>query len=82
MKWMITCKEATNMISKKEEGKISLPGYLRLWFHLSICKMCSLFNKQNKLIIKQAGKLHQHIHDELSTQDKQAIINQLENSTS
>ncbi len=47
---MITCKEATLAIIKKEEGKISLTERIRLLIHLAICKFCKMFEKQNKLI--------------------------------
>ncbi len=48
----ITCKEAVDFISKKEEGKLAFSQRLQLRFHLFLCNLCRLFYKQNKTMIK------------------------------
>lgn len=42
----INCKQATYLISKQQESKISLIDRLKLVLHLRICACCKLFNKQ------------------------------------
>ena len=48
----ITCKEAVDFISKKEEGKLSFRQRLQLRYHLFVCSLCRLFYKQNKNMIR------------------------------
>lgn len=69
-KLMITCKEATDMLSQKEEGKISYENRLKLWYHLFLCKWCRAFKKQDSLIIK-------HLHS-LDTRDEQQVLSEEE----
>jgi hypothetical protein len=52
MKGDITCKQAVNYISKKEEGKLTPWKRMHLWKHLASCSLCRIFNTQNKLIAK------------------------------
>ena len=46
----ITCKQAVDYISKKEEGKLSAAQRFRLWKHLVICRFSRAFNRQNRLL--------------------------------
>ncbi|MFY8127860.1 MAG: hypothetical protein ACOVMM_05745 [Chitinophagaceae bacterium] len=48
----ITCKEASFLISKKQEVSISIIDRLKLLFHLFYCKVCARFLKQTNAIIK------------------------------
>lgn len=59
---MISCKEATYLISKKEEGKLTLAERLKLSVHLAICSICRAFEKQSKFIAHHAS----HIEDTLT----------------
>jgi flagellar biosynthesis/type III secretory pathway chaperone len=77
---MISCKEATNYISQKEEGKLTLRQRWQLLQHLAICTFCRLFNKQNKIFIKSVPHLHKHTNASLTTQQKESMIAALENS--
>lgn len=52
MKSGITCKQAVDYISKKEEGLLSPTMRFRLWKHLAICSLCRMFSTQNKTMIK------------------------------
>ena len=47
---MITCKEATLFITKKEEINLSVKDRIKLSIHLVICKFCNLFEQQSKFI--------------------------------
>lgn len=65
----ITCKKAVELISKKEEGKLSAWQRFQLWKHLAVCELCRRFLRQNKLF--------RHLSDEtvhqLSASDKKKI---------
>jgi hypothetical protein len=78
MKWMISCKEATNYISRNEEGRLSPKQRIQLWLHLGVCTFCKLFYKQNKIIIQQALQLHEKETAQLSNADKELIIARIE----
>lgn len=74
MKMMITCKQATDMVSKKEEGKLSFLNKIQLWFHLFICTVCKLFYRQNELIIKNASGLSADDDASLTPEQKSLMI--------
>lgn len=57
---MINCKEATFLMAKKEEGKLSLIGRIKLSVHTSMCSLCKKFEKQTIRI----GKESRHVHAE------------------
>lgn len=54
----VSCREATYLISIKEEGKLSAYQSFRLFTHMIWCKMCQAFVKQNQYIINQANKIN------------------------
>lgn len=56
---MITCKQAVDYISKKEEGELSASQRLQLWRHLAYCSLCRTFSKQNALLRKFFSKNHE-----------------------
>jgi hypothetical protein len=73
MSLKITCKQAVDYISKKEEGKISGTQRFALWRHLAICSLCRIFSVQNKVI----GKAMAGIEDKsvvLTAEQKEAMI--------
>lgn len=59
---MISCKEATYLTAKKEEGKLTLMEKIKLKLHFRICAICTLFEKQSRFISKQAAHLNDHVH--------------------
>ena len=73
---MITCKEATLSIVKKEEGKINLYDRFRLFIHLVICQFCKLFEKQNKLLSKSL--FEQESKESLTDEEKAEIEKKLQ----
>jgi hypothetical protein len=76
MSWKITCKQAVDYISKKEEGKLSIGQRFQLWQHLFICRFCRLFLKQNKLI-KKAFQQKKDNEVSLSTEEKQKMADSI-----
>ena len=51
---MINCKEATFLMAKKEEGKLSLVGRMKLSMHTSMCSLCKKFEKQSVKIATES----------------------------
>lgn len=47
---MISCKKATELIEKEEVVTLSVMERLHLRFHLYMCKACSTYKNQTKLI--------------------------------
>lgn len=76
-KWMITCGEATDWISRMEEGKLSLSQWLRLRLHFIICIYCLLFYRQNKTLTRSARHAHKHVEDVLTPEEKQVMADRL-----
>ena len=69
----ISCTEAVDFILKNEEAKLSLMNRLRLWRHLTLCSLCRIFSKQNKLM----NKAMKHRHETrftLTREEKEKII--------
>ena len=66
------------MISKKEEGALSLINRIKLYYHIAICSVCKLFAKHNEAIIKNIRGLEIHSSTSLSEIEKQQMIANLE----
>lgn len=77
----ISCKQATDYISKKEEGKLTLFQRYQLWRHLAVCYLCKRFDKHNKQMLTN---IKQHKDDEttaeLPRKTKEAILRALANA--
>ena len=43
---MISCKDATMLTAKNEEGKLSFGERMKLGMHTSMCSLCKKFEKQ------------------------------------
>ncbi|MDZ4070196.1 MAG: hypothetical protein U1C70_00105 [Sediminibacterium sp.] len=65
--FIISCKKATYLVSKKEEGKLNWIESIQLRSHMAICSLCRLFEQQSKFISKQA----KHLHGEASLSEDQ-----------
>lgn len=55
---MISCKEATFLMAKKEEGKLSFIRAIKLSIHTSMCSVCKTFEKQTARIVKESKHIH------------------------
>lgn len=73
---MLNCSEATMLMAKKEEDKLSLKGRIQLAMHVSMCSLCRKFEKQSHLI----GDESKHVHSEekLSSDVKGRIMRMIE----
>ena len=67
----ISCKKATYLISKKEQGRINMFDRITLQMHLGICSLCKRFEKQTGFIIKNTK--HTHTEEKLSEEVKERI---------
>lgn len=72
MKLDITCKKAVDLISKKEEGKLSALQRVQLWNHLVVCSLCRNFSKQGTWLrsLYKTNTAH-----ELTADEKEQMIN-------
>jgi len=78
MKWMITCKQATEFIIKREEGKLPFSKLILLWLHMGVCGLCKLFSQQSKMIGKNCESMQEHVDEILLPDEKQQMIMMLE----
>jgi hypothetical protein len=76
----ISCKQAVDYISKKEEGKVTVWQKYQLWRHLAVCYLCKRFEKQNKQMHTCiTGQKHYEHSVELPQADKDSILLALQN---
>ena len=76
---MINCKEATLLMAKKEEGKLSLLGRMKLSVHTSMCSLCKMFEKQMIKIAEESKQIESE--DSLPVLTKQRIERMMEEHT-
>ncbi len=55
--FMITCKQSTEWVIKKEHKNLSVKENLLLLSHMAICSYCRLFQKQSAAISKTFSKI-------------------------
>ncbi len=70
----ITCKQAVDYISKKEEGKLSAQKRFNLWRHLVVCSLCRSFHQQNKSLTKWLAGSKKATKETLTPGEKEEII--------
>lgn len=75
---MLDCKEATYLVSLKEENKLSLSKYLKLELHLAICAVCKRFEIQTIHFCNLATQLPFKTENKMSEEKKTAIKKILE----
>lgn len=46
MKWIVTCKETTELASRAMDERLPLPGRMAMRLHLAICENCARFAQQ------------------------------------
>ncbi len=83
-KIMITCKESTFLISKKQQDKLSRAEKMKLQLHLMMCKHCRKFAEQISFIQKGIKRLRLKIEAQsanitLSVEQKAKIKEALHN---
>jgi len=71
----ISCKKATYLVSKKEQGKINIFDRIALKVHFKICDLCKRFEEQTVFIVKNAK--HQETEEKLSEEVKTRIVEKI-----
>ena len=56
---LISCKEASRVISQMQEGGVSLPLYLRIRLHLLWCEACRRFEQQMRFLHRAMQRYRQ-----------------------
>jgi len=84
-KIMITCKEATFLISKDQQDELKSSEWFKLKFHLMMCRYCRRFSVQIAFIHKAIKRMRQrvekqgvemHLTDEQKQRMRQKITSQ------
>jgi predicted anti-sigma-YlaC factor YlaD len=70
----ITCKHATDLITRQEEKPLGLQQRLQLMRHLATCSLCRLFSKQNKWLNTWLQSDKSVPEKQLAADEKQAMI--------
>lgn len=76
-KLMINCNEATSICDQSQYGEASFIDKIRLQIHLFLCKNCSLYSVQNKVMsnffkthLNQTTHLHLSESEKMNLKDK------------
>mgnify|MGYP001573619069 FL=1 len=72
---MVSCKEATLLMAKNEEGKLSFMQKIHLSVHTSMCALCKKFEVQTAKIAKESK--HIEAEDKLSEMAKERMAQKL-----
>ncbi|WP_336516979.1 hypothetical protein [Pollutibacter soli] len=72
---MKSCKKATFLISKKEEGKLTSSEAIGLAWHLSVCSFCRSFERQTSFFSSKmkGDKVEYNLPDETKTRLKESL---------
>lgn len=77
-----TCQEASHIIVKSSDFKLSALQRFKLWVHLQVCVACKRFKIQNDWIDKKLHKLSQQPnHFNLSKEQKEVISTRFKKET-
>ena len=74
---LLSCEQASLLVLKKEENKISQLEKVQLWLHKSICGLCKEFDNHNEFINNnlefhfnnQGGNMHLSEEQKLSMKE-------------
>lgn len=77
---MVNCKEATFLMAKKEEGRLTFIEKMKLSMHTSMCSFCKKFEKQTSKIGIESR--HVHAEDNLPVYTKDRIKKMIEDHSS
>lgn len=82
MKLMITCKQASQIISQSLDKPLSRSEHIKLKFHLFICKACTRFNQQLRMLSDAVKRIRYDTENDntirLPVEAKVRIINTIE----
>jgi len=76
----LSCLKASEMIEKKFHFKLSITEKLQLSMHKTMCRACSMYEKQSELLEKGISQSIKHHHSHINTEQlKEKILKDLEN---
>ena len=75
---MLSCEDTTHLVVKKAYEKLGWWDRMRIFMHLSMCKYCSLFEKQNKFLDDQVAKLDETSLSKLDQDTKAKILEDIQ----
>ena len=78
-----SCKKTTELIDKKFIATLTLKERIQLFFHKSMCKTCTSYEHQSKVIDSAVSNLlhdNSEINAELPQERKQKIIDKINES--
>jgi hypothetical protein len=82
MKWMLTCKETSQLLSDAKDRKLPLVKWLLLEMHILMCHQCRTYKRQLNILFQAFKKMGQSIENDsnihLSESKKQSIKKELE----
>jgi len=82
MNWlMLSCEDATFLITKKEKVSLSFIEALQLKMHLLSCKMCQRFDIQNEKLSSEWNKLdieHKHMSEQKKIEIENILHEEME----
>ena len=74
---MLSCKDTSELIVKRDAEKLKFYDHMRLMMHLSMCKFCNLFEKQNNFINSNIKALDDTVVKDFSADSKVRIYDNL-----
>jgi len=75
---MITCKHATELISKSMEEELSVRERFSLRLHLFICEFCEQFRKQIEVLRRAVKREDSVCGEKLSEEAKHRILEKIQ----
>lgn len=82
MKFMITCKQASQIISQSLDNPLSWSDRMKVKFHLFICDACTRFNRQLHLISNALKSMRSDTENDstiqLTSEAKIRILNNIQ----
>jgi len=78
-KLFLSCLRASELIEKKLHFKLSITEKLQLKVHKSMCKACTLYEKQSVFIEKGISNMNQNTYPKIDIEGlKKQIVERLE----
>ena len=65
---MLTCKQASQLVSQSLDRPLSWSERIRLRFHLCICDACNHFNRQLRLLSHAVKRMAQYTENDSTIQ--------------
>ena len=81
MRWLTTCKETTELVSRAMDERLSFGDWMAMRMHLAICKNCMRFTRQLQDMRRlfQAETTANEDVPALSPEARQRIATELQN---